>query len=124
MERQQTKFNEEKERLQQKMEADAKAGQGQTTNMTKARMRKAEEDRRATMQDYQEMKARLEEVQRCYQESLMTTRTEFNERLLSLQEKKHEVSSAEFFLKALELVTPIIKTGVNEAIRQDKCIVM
>ena len=62
MERQQTKFNEEKERLQQKMEADAKAGQEQTTNMTKARMRKAEKDRRAVMQDYQVMKARLEEM--------------------------------------------------------------
>ena len=124
MEKQQTKFNEEKERLQQKMEADAKARQEQTTNMTKASMQKAEQDRRAMMQDNQVMKARLEEMQRRYQESLMTTRTEFNERLLSLQEKKREVSREEFSLTALELVTPIINTVVKEAIRQNKCIVM
>lgn len=106
MEKQQRMFNEEKERLQQKMAADAKAQEEQTTNMIKASMRKAEQDRRAMMQDNQVMKARLEEMQRCNQE-LEQSISNLNRLLQQNQARAVEASKPGFFEKALKIVSGV-----------------
>ncbi|XP_067052778.1 guanylate-binding protein 6-like, partial [Acropora muricata] len=84
MEKQEIKFNKEKKILQQKMAADAKAHQEQTTNMIKASMRKAEQDRRAVMQENQEMKTRLNEIEK-YNEKLNKENVDLNDRLEKLK---------------------------------------
>ncbi|XP_074617681.1 guanylate-binding protein 6-like isoform X1 [Acropora palmata] len=106
MEKQQRMFNEEKERLQQKMAADAKAQQEQTTNMIKASMRKAEQDRRAMMRDNQVMKARLEEMQR-YNQEMEQTISNLNHRLRLIQERKEEASKPGFVKTALGIMSGV-----------------
>ena len=106
MEKQQRMFNEEKERLQQKMAADAKAQDEQTANMIKASMRKAEQDRRAMMRDNQVMKARLKEMQRCNQE-LEQSISNLNHRLRQNQDRRVEASKPGFFEKAIKIVSEV-----------------
>ena len=106
MEKQQRMFNEEKERLQQKMAADAKAQDEQTANMITASMRKAEQDRRAMMRDNQVMKARLKEMQRCNQE-LEQSISNLNHRLRQNQDRRVEASKPGFFEKAIKIVSGV-----------------
>ena len=117
MEKQERKFNKEKEILQQKMAADAKAHQEQTTNMIKASMQKAEQDRRAMMQANQATKARFEEMEKYNQEMKQE-----NAKLIDLLEKCEkeikELKEPWFFQKALKKVGDTLKSI------PDKCIVM
>ena len=106
MEKQQRRFNEEKERLQQKMAADAKAQQEQTTNMIKASMRKAEQDRRAMMRDNQVMKARLEEMQR-YSQEMEQRIGNLNHLLRQNRDRRVEASKPGFFDTALKIVSGV-----------------
>ena len=123
MEKQQRMFNEEKERLKQKMAADAKAQEEQTTNMIKASMRKAEEDRRAMMRDNQVMKARLEEMQRCNQ-GLEQSISNLNHRLLQNQDRRVEASKPGFFDKALKIVTGVGSVVSAAASVVSSCVAM
>ena len=123
MEKQQRKFNEEKERLQQKMAADAKAQDEQTANMIKASMRKAEQDRRAMMRDNQVMKARLEEMQRCNQE-LEQSISNLNHRLRQNQERRVEASKPGFFEKAIKIVSGVGSVVSAAAHAVSSCVAM
>ena len=88
------------------MAADAKAQQEQTTNMIKASMRKAEQDRRAMMRDNQVMKARLEEMQR-YNQQMEQRIGNLNHCLRQNQERREEASKPGFFDKALKIVSGV-----------------
>ncbi|XP_067054290.1 guanylate-binding protein 2-like [Acropora muricata] len=107
MEKQQRRFNEEKERLQKKMAVDAKAHQEQMTNMTMASMQKAEQDRRAMMQENQATKARFEEMQR-RNEELEETIERLNGNVKLMEAKLDDVSNPGFFLEALKVVVPVV----------------
>ena len=103
--------------LQQKMAADAKAHKEQTTNMIKASMQKAEQDRRAMMQENQATKARFEKIENCNQE----LKQQNAKLILQLEECKGKIkrlSEPWFFEKALEKVGNTIKTT------WDKCSIM
>ena len=116
MENQQRLFNEEKERLRQKMAADAKAQQEQTTNMIKASMQKAEQDRRAMMQENLDVKEKLEEMQR-YNQKMEQNIGELQERLQELKDKEAKVRKEEFLLEALKVVVPAVSVALAAAMK-------
>ena len=116
MEKQQRRFNEEMERLQKKMAVDAKAHQEQMTNMTMASMQKAEQDRRAMMQENQATKALFEEMQRRNEELEKTTEL-LKENVKLMEAKLDDVSNPGFFLEALRVVVPVVVAILGKLIK-------
>ena len=116
MEKQEERFNKEKERLKQKMAADAKAHQEQTTNMIKASMQKAEQDRRAMMQENEVTKAHFEEMKR-YNQELEKMIKELKEHLQSIEAKLSQTSEPGFLADAVKVVAPIVTAILGRALQ-------
>ena len=104
MEKQQTEFKEEKKILQQKVEADEKAHQEQTTNMIKASIPKAEQDRTALMQENLDMIKHLEEMQQRSNHELKSRISLLQKYQEQVKNKIEEVSKEDYLLKAIEIV--------------------
>lgn len=104
MERLQKRFEEEGKILREQMEADAKAQRDQMDNMLKASMKKAEEDRRAFMQENQTLNARLGEMQKSNNEMQQMVES-LKLQLLQNQRRREEVRKPSFFDKAVQVVT-------------------
>ena len=99
------------------MAADANAKQEQMTNMIKASMQKAEEERRVMMQENLDMKEKLEEMQR-YNKKMEQSISELEECLRQLNGKEAKVSTAEYLLEALKIVGPILGGAVTGAMKK------
>ena len=100
------KFEDERKRLREQMEADIKAQQNQMANMMNANMKRAEEDRKAFMQEKQALNARFGEMQRSnneMQETIKGLEKQLHENL----EKQREVSKPGFFEKAVKLASGV-----------------
>ena len=124
MERQQTKFKEEKKRLEQKMDADAKAQQEQTTNMINASMPNAEQNHKVMMQENLDMINYLEEMQqRCNQE-LKRRISDLQKSQEQVKNEKKKVSKNDYIDIAIDIVVGLLALTLAEVLRQKKCIVM
>lgn len=99
------------------MAADANAKQEQMTNMIKASMQKAEQERRAMMQENLDTKEKLEEMQR-YNQKMEQSISELEECLRRLNDKEAKVSTAEYFLEALKIVGPILGGALTGAMKK------
>lgn len=125
MKKQQTEFNEEKKILEQKVEADEKAQQEQTTNMINASMLKAEQDRKAMMQENLDMIKRLEEMQQSCNHELKTCISELQRRQEQVKKESKEVSNEEYLKrKAMEIAGCALGVVLAGMISQKRCTVM
>ena len=106
MEKLQEKFAEERERLREQMAADAQAQNNQMENMVKASMKRAEEDRKAFLQQNRALTNRLGEMQRSNEE-MQQMIDSLQQRLLQNRGQQQEVREPGFFDKAVQLVTGI-----------------
>ena len=104
MEQLQKRFEEEGKILREQMEADAKSQRDQMDNMLKASMKKAEEDRRAFVQENQTLNARLGEMQKSNNEMQQMVES-LKLQLLQNQGRREEVRKPSFFDKAVQVVT-------------------
>ena len=104
MEKQQRKFEEEKKRLQEQREADAKAQQKRIKNMMKANMQKAEQDRIGFIRENQALNARLVEMERLNQVNQREI-VSLNGQIRQNRGQQNEVRKPGFRDKSLQVVT-------------------
>ena len=126
MEKQQSKFEEERKRLQKQRAEDAKVQQEQMENMIKASMKRAEQDRKEFIRENQGLNARLEEMKRLNQERQMEI-ARLNQQIHQNMSQQQEARKPGFFDKALQMVTGVsslIAAGAGLAAAVPKCNVM
>ena len=107
------------------MEADEKAQQEQTTNMINASMPKAEQDRKAMMQENLDIIKHLEEMQQRCNHELQRRISELQKRQEQVKNKREEVSKEEYLKRiAMELVGGALAVALAGLISQKRCTVM